>query len=102
MQTVGVKKLKAELSHFLRLVRAGETVLVTSRDEVVAVLRSPDSVRRPADSLQDMLDELASKGDLSRAARAKEGWSWCVKGLGLPEGTAGELLDEIREDRFLG
>ena len=102
MRTVGVKKLKAELSHFLRLVRAGETVLVTSRDEVVAMLRSPNSAHRPADSLQDALDDLAADGELSRASHAKEGWGWRVKGLGLPEGTAAEIVDEIREDRFFG
>ena len=39
MKSVGVKQLKTRLSEYLRLVRHGETVLVTDRDEVVAELR---------------------------------------------------------------
>jgi antitoxin (DNA-binding transcriptional repressor) of toxin-antitoxin stability system len=39
MKTVGVEQLKARLSEYVRLVRAGETVLVTEHDEVVAELR---------------------------------------------------------------
>ena len=39
MKAVGVKDLKARLSQYLRAVRAGETYLVTDRDQVVAELR---------------------------------------------------------------
>ena len=39
MKSVGVKQLKARLSEYIRLVRTGETVLITDRDEVVAELR---------------------------------------------------------------
>ena len=34
MKSVGVKQLKARLSEYIRLVRTGETVLITDRDEV--------------------------------------------------------------------
>jgi prevent-host-death family protein len=40
MITVGISKLKNRLSHYIREVREGETVLVTDRGEVVAELRS--------------------------------------------------------------
>jgi prevent-host-death family protein len=36
---VGTKELKNRLSHYLRIVRAGEAVLVTDRGAVVAELR---------------------------------------------------------------
>jgi prevent-host-death family protein len=39
MKAVGIKQLKAKLSEFVRLAKAGETVLVTERGEVVAELR---------------------------------------------------------------
>ena len=39
MRAVGVKKLKAKLSEYLRAVKAGETLLVTDRDEVIAEIR---------------------------------------------------------------
>ena len=41
MRTVGIKVLKNRLSEYLRLVVAGETILVTDRDRVVAELRPP-------------------------------------------------------------
>jgi antitoxin (DNA-binding transcriptional repressor) of toxin-antitoxin stability system len=99
MKSVGVKQLKSRLSEYLRLVRGGETVLVTDRDEVVAELRSPH--RRPgaADSLEDLLDSLADRGEITRASLPKRRWKWKVRGLGLATGSANALLEEIRSDR---
>lgn len=44
MKTVGVRELKNRLSEYLRHVRAGESVLVTDRGEVVAEIGPPDHV----------------------------------------------------------
>ena len=41
MKTVGVRELKNRLSEYIRHVRAGESVLVTDRGEVVAELAPP-------------------------------------------------------------
>ena len=41
MQRVGIKTLKNELSRYVRMAAAGETVLVTDRDRVVAELVPP-------------------------------------------------------------
>ena len=41
MRKVGIKVLKNELSKHIRAVAAGETILVTDRDRVVAELRPP-------------------------------------------------------------
>ena len=41
MRSVGLKVLKNKLSEYVRLAEAGETVLVTDRDRVVAELRPP-------------------------------------------------------------
>jgi len=41
MKSVGIRELKDRLSEYLRRVRAGETVLVTDRGEVVAQLSPP-------------------------------------------------------------
>ena len=99
MKSVGVKQLKARLSEYLRVVRSGETVLVTDRDEVVAELRP--ARRQPAnpDSLEELLDSLAERGEVSRASLPKRQWKWNVKGLGLAAGSARSLLEEIRGDR---
>src|SRR5688500_16823682 len=51
MRAVGIKTLKNKLSEYVRLAAAGETVLVTDRDQVVAELGPPRPGR--AESLAD-------------------------------------------------
>lgn len=99
MRTVGVKELKARLSQYLRAVRAGEALVVTDRGEPVAELRPVRQLRSPADRLEDVLRELAERGEITRAQRARRGWTWRSAGLGLPEGTAERLLEELRGER---
>ncbi len=99
MKAVGVKALKAGLSEYLRMVKAGETILVTEREEVVAELRPVRRQRRPADSVEEALEALAEGGEVTRAALPKAGWTFQARGLGLPAGTALRLLEEVRADR---
>lgn len=99
MKAVGIKELKARLSEYLRQVRAGETILVTDREEVVAEL---GPVRRKAsrpDSLEATLEALAEAGELTRASLSRSGWRWQPRPLGLPPGTVSALLDELRGER---
>lgn len=100
MRAVGVKKLKAKLSEYLRAVKAGETLLVTDRDEVVAEIRPVSGRLPPRDDIEDVLNGLAQAGELQRARTPKGDWTWQSCGLGLPEGTAAELLDELRRDSY--
>jgi antitoxin (DNA-binding transcriptional repressor) of toxin-antitoxin stability system len=99
MKLVGVKQLKSRLSEYLRLVRSGETILVTDRDELVAELRPTRGRPELEDSLEGLLDSLAERGELTRASQPKRRWTWKVKGLGLTTGTANTLLGEVRGDR---
>ena len=41
MKSVGIKVLKDNLSRYLKLVRAGETIWVTDRDEIIAEIHRP-------------------------------------------------------------
>lgn len=99
MKSVGVKQLKTRLSEYLRLVRGGETVLITDRDEVVAELRPTRKLPGIGDSLDEILDSLAERGDVTRAIVPKQRWRWKATGLGLAEGSAKALLDEVRNER---
>jgi antitoxin (DNA-binding transcriptional repressor) of toxin-antitoxin stability system len=47
MKAVGIKVLKDNLSKYLALVSAGETILVTDRDEVIAEIRKPERLLPP-------------------------------------------------------
>ena len=96
MKTVGIKQLKARLSEYLRIVRSGETVLVTDRDEVVAELRPVTRRPAPRDGVEEVLQGLAERGEITRAVREKRTWTWHVRGLGLPAGTVDALLDDLR------
>jgi antitoxin (DNA-binding transcriptional repressor) of toxin-antitoxin stability system len=100
VKAIGVKELKARLSEYVRLARAGETVLITDRGEVVAELRPSHRQRPGRESLDDVLQELADAGETTRPSLPKANWTWKVKGLGLPEGTARSLLDGVRGDRL--
>ena len=99
MKVVGVKELKARLSEYIRLVKGGETILVTERNEVVAELhRARRQAPRGADRFEDILEALAAAGEVTRAAQPKGDWTWRSGGLGLSPGTADALLDELRRD----
>jgi prevent-host-death family protein len=98
-KAIGIRQLKARLSEYLRLVKSGETVLVTERDEVVAEIRPARRQNRAESDLDDALDALAESGQVTRASVPKGDWTWRVSGLGLPAGTSSGLLDEVRADR---
>ena len=72
MRSVGLKVLKNKLSEYVRLAAAGETVLVTDRDRVVAELGPPREGRRPllADAI---IAEVLRKGWISAPLLVGEG-----------------------------
>ena len=61
MKTVGVRELKNRLSEYLRRLRAGESVLVTDRGEVVAEF-SPPRHGQADESVPAGLRALARRG----------------------------------------
>ncbi len=99
VKSVGIKQLKARLSEYLRIVRSGETVFVTDRDEVVAELRPTRRRLGAADSLDETFDALAERGEITRASVRKPRSKWRAKGLGLSTESVSALLDDIRSDR---
>jgi antitoxin (DNA-binding transcriptional repressor) of toxin-antitoxin stability system len=67
MRCVGVKVLKNKLSEYLRLIAAGETILVTDRERVIAELIPPREGRSisPSDAA---LADAVRKGWIAPAA----------------------------------
>ena len=100
MRAVGIRELKNRLSHYVRLVEAGESVLVTDRGAVVAELRPPGSPGLPA-----VTDPLAARfAELARRGRATLGLPhdpelYDVQKRVLPEGAVAALLDAERGER---
>src|ERR1700722_8245350 len=98
MRTVGIRELKNRLSEYLRRVRAGESVLVTDRGEIIAEVSPPYQLRTdpsvPAGLLQLARRGLLSLGSTSSASVYKP----------LPlrrrrKVSAADLLDEERGNR---
>ena len=93
---VGIRELKNRLSEYLRLVRAGEVVMVTDRGEVVAELRPPgvggEVSRYPG------LEELARRGQVRLGEPNRPGLYPGLPAVTAP-GVAERLLDEERGDR---
>ena len=69
MRTVGLKVLKNKLSEYVRLAAAGETVLVTNRETVVAEIVPP---RRSAMLADAMLEDAYRKGLITPAVNPSE------------------------------
>lgn len=99
MKAVGVKELKARLSEYLRAVKAGETLLVTDRSEIVAELRPAGHRPGTPESLGAALDALAGRGDVTRARVSKKDWHWKPAGLGLSPRVMRDTLEAVRGDR---
>jgi antitoxin (DNA-binding transcriptional repressor) of toxin-antitoxin stability system len=104
MKAVGIKNLKNNLSKYLDMVREGEVVYVTDRDDIIAEIHKPVSAPTTMLSRWDAyLNEEERKGTIIRAKRERassiEGWK---KLQPLPPGgpTTQELLDDMRADRF--
>ena len=93
MRRVGLKVLKNRLSEYVRAAAAGETVLVTDGDRVVAELVPPRAHpnARPSD---ERFAEGFHAGWITRAPLAGEGVPPASPALLFED-----LMDELREDR---
>ena len=97
MKAVSIRELKSRLSEYVRLVRAGEEILVTDRGEVVAELRPPSSSTALVDS-HPGLARLVREGRVRPGGGNNPELYPRLKPL-TPEGTASRLLDEERGER---
>ena len=93
MRAVGLKILKNKLAEYVRLAAAGETVLVTDRDRVVAEIVPPRAGRS------------SFLGDAMLADAVRQGW---ITAPALadrsvpprrPTMPLRELMDDLRRDR---
>jgi antitoxin (DNA-binding transcriptional repressor) of toxin-antitoxin stability system len=98
MVTVGLKVLKNKLSEYIRAAAAGETVLVTDRDRVVAEIGPPRSATAAVPlSEEQFIDDLVHRGLATKARRQTP-----LPPRSTPIMTLEELLvdlDESRADR---
>lgn len=94
MERIGVRELRQNASRYLALVKTGETVEVTERGELVALLVSPQRSRSTRDRLvaAGTLVPAANPTGRLRAPRPVS--------VAPDEPTNQELLDAERADRL--
>lgn len=97
MRGVGIRELKNRLSHYVRLVRSGESVLVTARGEAVAELVPPGTAASRPDLPPGLL-ALARRG-AARLPPTKTRYDYPTLPRVTPAGAARRLLDEDRGPR---
>ncbi len=103
MITVGIKILKNNLSRYLKLVREGEIVLVSDRDEVIAQICKPvSSLTGKESKWESFCNQLVRKGAMIPAKRKESNVRNLIKNLKpLPkEIDIQKTLRKTREDRF--
>jgi prevent-host-death family protein len=91
MPTVGLKILKNKLSEYIRRAAAGETVVVTDRNRVVAEIVPP----RP-DKEESVIQRGIREGWIRPAVRGPD---WPPRGKPVPGLTLEKLLADLDRDR---
>lgn len=99
MSVVTISDLKNRLSHYLRLVRKGQSVLVSDRNRVVARIDpAGDESARPADDDSRWLDDLERRGVIRRGS-GKLPRTWLRQRPKIAPDLLGALLDERAKGR---
>lgn len=98
MHAVGIRELKNKLSHYVRLVEAGESVLVTHRGAVVAELRPPGRPDEQSGMVVTGLEQLQRRGAAAIGA-PHDPDMYEPRPSHLPEGSVADLLDAERGSR---
>lgn len=100
MKAVGIKALKNDLSHYLRLVKEGELIFITDRNEIVAELRQPSSAYVAAISKFDsFMSELVRRGEGKKSKAQNDITDILQQTLPWQNVSARDALMKTREDR---
>jgi prevent-host-death family protein len=95
MKSVKIAELRNRLSHYLRIVRGGEPVLVCDRDRVIARIEPAGQARRTGD---ERIADLERRGILRRG-HGRIGRDLLARRLRFDADVVGALLRDRREDR---
>lgn len=95
---VKVSELKNRLSHYLRQVRGGATLLVCDRDRVIARIEPAGGADLAADSDADWLADLERHGTIRRA-EAPLPRAWLARRPKVRADVVKALLDERDDGR---
>lgn len=92
MEMVGVKELKNKLTYYLKLTKAGDSIIVTNRGAPVAIMHSLDSMENRA-GLEEILGSL-KRGMIRLPRKQKK-----ITAFRAAEATGKPASDLIIEER---
>lgn len=95
MASTGIRELKDNLSRYIRRIEAGERIAITAHGRVVAELVPPGTATKRA--APSRFDELVAVGVIRpplESGDPTEDWP----DIGLPAGTAAELINADRDE----
>jgi prevent-host-death family protein len=98
MSVVKVSELKNRLSHYLRMVRRGESVLVSDRDRVIARIEPAGDLTPTGSDGARWLDDLERRGVVRRGV-GKLPRGWLGRRPKVKADLVGALLEERRDGR---
>jgi antitoxin (DNA-binding transcriptional repressor) of toxin-antitoxin stability system len=93
---VKIAELKNRLSHYLRRVQRGESILVCDRDRVIARIDRVDAGTPPSESEAEWLDRLERHG-VVRRAMARRPRRWLARRPPMAADVVAALLQERDE-----
>jgi prevent-host-death family protein len=97
MSVVNISELKNRLSHYLRQVRLGESVLVSDHNRVIARIDPAGDVASASNDDGEWLDDLERRGIIRRGAgRLPRGW------LGRRPKVRANVVAALLEERHEG
>ena len=97
MKTVGIREFKNHLSAYLREVRSGESMEITERGRVVAVLAPPAANDEDPDARAIQSGDITPPENLLTEEQLDE---LRPTGEGAPDGTSLAILDWLKRDRW--
>lgn len=96
MKTVKIAELKNRLSHYLRRVQRGESILICDRDRVIARIERVSAAEAEGDG--EWLDRLERAGIIRRAA-TRPSAEWLAGRPRVEADVVGALLRDREEGR---
>jgi antitoxin (DNA-binding transcriptional repressor) of toxin-antitoxin stability system len=99
MRSVAIEQLKDRLGEYVRLAAAGEVVLVTDRDRVVAEFGPPRAARPRTPEEEDAIIQDWVRRGIAPAPTQPPGVHWQRHGL-VPHEELMADLERDREDRI--
>ncbi|EMY69348.1 type II toxin-antitoxin system Phd/YefM family antitoxin [Leptospira vanthielii] len=103
MKSVGIRDLKNNLSKYLHLVKAGETIVITEHEQVIAEIKKPVEFLKDSNKRVFLyLEEQSRIGKIKLAKRNGSQIETIVKEFNhkMPKLDWENIYNQTRSDRF--